>query len=173
MSHSVCNTAHGMFVYVYAPTSRSPLSKFFRFSESCGKRNRKMWSQIKKKLILIKGVTSPRKKSFAFWRILPRGQLRTWNVDIGSQKCTGIILLELMSKGLFNKMKIFFVFFCCWIILICQTIQQCLIQIFFFVNFFIVRKYGPQSWIQHNALENKLCLRFNIQVMFVTCCHHF
>ena len=46
-----------------APTSQSQMSKTFRDSESVGKSNEKKWSQIGK-LLLIKGVRSPRKKSF-------------------------------------------------------------------------------------------------------------
>ena len=48
---------------LFAPTSRSPMSKLFRVSESLGKSNGKKWSQIWK-LLLIKGVKSPRKKKF-------------------------------------------------------------------------------------------------------------
>ena len=51
---------------LFAPTSRIPMCKLFRFLESW----RKMWSQIGK-LLLIKGVKSPRKKKFAFRQILP------------------------------------------------------------------------------------------------------
>ena len=45
-----------------APTSRSPIYKLFRFLESLGKSNGKKWSHIWK-LLLIKGVKLPRKKS--------------------------------------------------------------------------------------------------------------
>ena len=48
---------------LFAPTSRSPMSKIFRFSESLGKSIAKKWSQIWK-LLLIKGVNSPRQKKF-------------------------------------------------------------------------------------------------------------
>ena len=51
----------------FAPTSRRPMSKHFRFSESLGKSNGKKWYQIWK-LLLIKGVKSPRRKKF-FLRI--------------------------------------------------------------------------------------------------------
>ena len=51
------------FNNLFAPTSRSPMSKLFRVSESLGKSNGKKWSQIWK-LLLIKGVKSPRKKKF-------------------------------------------------------------------------------------------------------------
>ena len=51
------------FKRLFAPTSRSPMSKLFRYSESLGKSNGKKWSQIWK-LLLIKGVKSPRKKKF-------------------------------------------------------------------------------------------------------------
>ena len=44
------------------PTSRSPISKPFIFSKSFGKSNGKKCSQILK-MLLIKGVKSPRKKS--------------------------------------------------------------------------------------------------------------
>ena len=111
-----------------------------------------------KKLMLIKGVTSPRKIFFVFRRILPRSQLRTWNVDIGSQKCTGIILLELISKGLFNKMKIF-LFLLLNNIDMSNNTAVLNSEFFVVVNFCIVRKYGLQSWIQHNALEKKLCFK--------------
>ena len=46
---------------LFAPTSQSPMSKLFRFSESFGKSNGKKWSQIWK-LLLIKGVKLPRQK---------------------------------------------------------------------------------------------------------------
>ena len=49
------------FTGLFAPTSRSPMSKLFRFSESLWKSNGKKWSQILK-LLLTKGVKSPRKK---------------------------------------------------------------------------------------------------------------
>ena len=51
---------------LFAPTSRSPMSTLFRYSESLGKSNGKKWSQIGK-LLLIKGVKSPRKKKFVFF----------------------------------------------------------------------------------------------------------
>ena len=44
------------------------------------------------------------------------------NVCRSSQNCTGIILLELWSEGLFIQLK---KICCCWITLICTTIQQC------------------------------------------------
>ena len=50
-----------LFKRLFAPTSQSPMSKFFRFSESLGKGNEKKWSQIGK-ILLIKGVNLPRKK---------------------------------------------------------------------------------------------------------------
>ena len=54
----------------FAHTSRSSMSKMFRYLESLGKSNGKNWSQIWK-LVLIKGVKSPRKKKLVFGRILP------------------------------------------------------------------------------------------------------
>ena len=54
----------------FAPTSRSPMSKLFRFLESLGKSFGKKWSQIGK-LLLIKGVKWPRKKKNVFGQILP------------------------------------------------------------------------------------------------------
>ena len=50
----------------FAPTSRSPMCKLFRFSESLGKCNEKKWSQIWK-LLLTKGVKSPRQKTPKFF----------------------------------------------------------------------------------------------------------
>ena len=50
-------------------TSRSQMSKLYRFLEFLGKSNGNNWSQIWK-LLLRKGVKSPRKKSFC-WLILP------------------------------------------------------------------------------------------------------
>ena len=52
-----------LFNSLFAPTFQSPTSKLFRFSESLGKSNDKKWSQIWK-LLLIKGVTLLRQKSF-------------------------------------------------------------------------------------------------------------
>ena len=51
----------------FALIFRSPVSKLFCLSESSGKSNRKKWSQIWK-LLLIKGVKSPRRTKF-FLRI--------------------------------------------------------------------------------------------------------
>ena len=51
------------FKHLFAPTSWNRLSKIFRDSESLGKSNKKKWSQIWK-LLLIKGVKSPRRKKF-------------------------------------------------------------------------------------------------------------
>ena len=48
---------------IFAPTSRIPMSKLFRFLGSLGKNNGKKWSQIWK-LLFIKGVISPRQKKF-------------------------------------------------------------------------------------------------------------
>ena len=48
---------------LFAPTSRSPMSKLFRFLEFLGKSNGKKWSQIWK-LLLITGVKLPRRKKF-------------------------------------------------------------------------------------------------------------
>ena len=50
---------------LFAPTSWSPRSKLFRFSESLGKSNGKKWSQILK-LLIIKGVKLPHKKN-CYW----------------------------------------------------------------------------------------------------------
>ena len=57
------------FTRLFAPTSQNPMSKSFRDSESLGKINGNNWSQIWK-LLLIKGVKSPRKKN-VLERILP------------------------------------------------------------------------------------------------------
>ena len=46
-----------------APTSRSPMYKLFRFSETLRKSNGKKWSPIGK-LLLINGVKSRKKKKF-------------------------------------------------------------------------------------------------------------
>ena len=54
------------FKRLFAPTSRSRISKNFRDSESLGKGNGKKWSQILK-LLLIKVVKSPRKKKLVFF----------------------------------------------------------------------------------------------------------
>ena len=48
---------------IFAPTSWSPMSKLFVFSESLGKSVRKKWSQIWI-FLLIKGVKSPWQKKF-------------------------------------------------------------------------------------------------------------
>ena len=47
---------------LFAPTSQSPMSKLFIFTESFGKSNGKKWSQIWK-LLLTKGVKLPNKNS--------------------------------------------------------------------------------------------------------------
>ena len=47
----------------FAPPSRSPMSKKFRFLESLGKRNGAKWSQISN-FLLIKGVKLLRQKNF-------------------------------------------------------------------------------------------------------------
>ena len=52
---------------------------------------------------------------------LPQNFFKT--VCRSSQNCTGTILLELSSEGLFIQLE---EIFCCWITLICITIQQCL-----------------------------------------------
>ena len=49
-------------------------------------------------------------------------QKKYLHVCRSSQICTGIILLELSSEGLFILLK---KIFCCWRTLICTTIQQC------------------------------------------------
>ena len=54
------------FKRLLSPTSQNQMSKLFRYSESLSKSNGKKWSQIWK-LLLIKGVKSPRKKSFIWW----------------------------------------------------------------------------------------------------------
>ena len=51
------------FKGLFAPNSRSPMSKIFRDLESLGKINEKKWSQIWK-LLLIKDVKSPLKKRY-------------------------------------------------------------------------------------------------------------
>ena len=48
------------------------------------------------------------------------------------QICTGIILLELSSEGLFIQMK---KIFCCLITLICTTIKQCLKKLIVCINY--------------------------------------
>ena len=67
MSICVCACSHFEvpFKHLSAPTSPSPMSKLFRFSESLGKNNGMKWSKIWK-LLLIKGVKSPRKKKMFF-----------------------------------------------------------------------------------------------------------
>ena len=50
-----------LFNGLFAPTSRNPMSKLFRLSESLGKSNGKKWSQIWK-LLLINGVKLLRRK---------------------------------------------------------------------------------------------------------------
>ena len=57
------------FKRLFAPTFRRPFSKLCRYLESLGKINKKKWSQIVK-LLLIKGVNSPRKKKFFFPRLI-------------------------------------------------------------------------------------------------------
>ena len=60
-----------LFKRLVAPSSRSPMSKSLRYSKFLGKSNGKKWSQTWK-LLLIKGVKSPRKKIvFFFRRTLP------------------------------------------------------------------------------------------------------
>ena len=54
-----------LFKRLFAAASWNPMSKHFRFSESLEKSNEKKWSQIWK-LLLIKGVKSPRKKKLVF-----------------------------------------------------------------------------------------------------------
>ena len=54
---------------LFAPTSRSPMSKLFRFLEFFGKSYGKKWFQIVK-LMLKKGLKSLRKKKFLFWQIV-------------------------------------------------------------------------------------------------------
>ena len=58
------------FKYLFAPNSQSQMSKVIKDSESLGQSKEKKWSQIWK-LLLIKGVKSPRKQKFVFGRILP------------------------------------------------------------------------------------------------------
>ena len=56
---------------LFVPTSQSPISKHFRYSESLGKSNGKKWSQIVK-LLLIKVVNCHTFfYLFFFWQILP------------------------------------------------------------------------------------------------------
>ena len=50
---------------LFATTSQSPMSKLFIYYELLGKTNGKKWSRILK-LLLIKGVKSPRTKSLIF-----------------------------------------------------------------------------------------------------------
>ena len=57
------------FKRLFAPTSQSRMSKLFRSLESLGKSNGQKWSHIWK-LLLIKGVKSPRNKRFVLGRIL-------------------------------------------------------------------------------------------------------
>ena len=53
------------FKRLFAPTSRSQMSKIFRDSESLGKSNGKKWSQIWT-FLFGSGLKSPRKKKFVF-----------------------------------------------------------------------------------------------------------
>ena len=53
------------FKRLYASTSKSPMSKLYRFLKSLGKSNRKRWSQIQQ-LFLVNGVKLLRKK-MQFW----------------------------------------------------------------------------------------------------------
>ena len=43
---SVCPTLFTLFNGLFAPTSRSPMSKLYRYSESLAKSNGKKWSQV-------------------------------------------------------------------------------------------------------------------------------
>ena len=55
-------------------TSQSPMSKLLRYSKSLSKSNGKKWSQFWK-LLLIKGVKSPRIKKFFFSEFCKFGQV--------------------------------------------------------------------------------------------------
>ena len=52
-----------LFIFLFVPTSQSPISKLFRFSESLGKSNGKKWSKIWK-LLLINGTPIAAQKMF-------------------------------------------------------------------------------------------------------------
>ena len=52
-----------LFNCLFGPTSQSPMSKLFRFSESFKKSNGRKWSQ-NWQLLRIKGVKLPREKKF-------------------------------------------------------------------------------------------------------------
>ena len=76
----------------FAPTSRNPMSKLFRFSESLGKSNGNKWSQICK-LLLIKGKIC-RAVNFAFLAGF---------FGIGATICIGREILCLPYAGFFVK----------------------------------------------------------------------
>ena len=78
-SHQLCKIAttkkvftdfHHLFTPcngLFAPIAQSPMSIFFRFSESLGKRNGKKWSKIVK-LLLMKCLLLPGKTKVHFFR---------------------------------------------------------------------------------------------------------
>ena len=89
----VCVCVHFLFTpfkHLFAPTSWSPMSKLFRYSESLGKSNGKMWCQIWK-LLFIKIVKSPRQKKF-----FPNNFFYTSSL----RKPTSRWTRELWSKGI-------------------------------------------------------------------------
>ena len=57
-----------------------------------------------------------------FFFLIFKSRKKYVNVCRSSQICTGIILLELTSEGLFIQLQ---KIFCCWRTLICTTKQQC------------------------------------------------
>ena len=61
----ICFHLFTLFKHLFAPTSKSPMSKLFRYWDSLGKSNGQKWSQIVK-LFLINGVKLPPKKSYFF-----------------------------------------------------------------------------------------------------------
>ena len=59
-----------LFKRLFAPHSKSPMSKLLRFLESLGENYGKKWSQIGK-FLLIKGLKSLHNKKLVFRQILP------------------------------------------------------------------------------------------------------
>ena len=99
---------------LFAPTSRSRMSNIFRDSESLGKSNRKMWSQIWT-FLFGSGLKSPRKKKFDFvcWFCLTKhggNHASRWIRDLWSKGVSLILAYISRRFWLFAFWMIFSLF---------------------------------------------------------------
>ena len=96
---------------LFAPTSRSRMTKFLRDSESSGKSNGKKWSQIWK-LLLIKGVKLRWQKSFLLFFCICSLHLNVYWPPLQKVQCPNFLAFRNSRGKVLERFGLRFENFC-------------------------------------------------------------